>query len=234
MRRVLRFGWLIVVMDWRDWLGIVLIWFSMVSFEELRGESGKKVHLISRLLLSEDIRRQHNIPTGFVSAFGLDFNFLEDLFVLDDVSETIIFINRSLLTSTSLVRHYLLCNLMIIWLNLRQEMGRFLLNYDRSRWGMVTWIGLALFDGTFWWRIVYYASSTDVILFLFIMRIFIFNYLLLCYPSLLLYRNILFEKNIKLFQYYLNCLADKWWKVNWCRGIWRSPLFRKTPAEYHI
>lgn len=99
---------------------MMLVWLRMVCLKDLWSQANK-IHLLSRLLLPEDIWWKHYIPTLLVPAFGFDFYFLKDLFILSNIPETIVLVDR-FFPSTALVREYLLRDLMIVWLNLLHEM----------------------------------------------------------------------------------------------------------------
>lgn len=109
----------LIIMNGRDGLKMMLVRLCMVSLKDLWSQC-KYIHLVCRLLLPEDIWWQHYIPTRLFPAFSLDFYFLKDLFILSDIPETIILVS-CLFSSTTLVREYLLCDLMIIRLNLLDE-----------------------------------------------------------------------------------------------------------------
>jgi hypothetical protein len=109
----------LIIMNGRDGLKMMLVRLCMVSLKDLWSQC-KYIHLVCRLLLPEDIWWQHYITTRLFPAFGLDFYFLKDLFILSDIPETII-LGSSLFPSTSLVRENFLRDLMIIRLNLLNE-----------------------------------------------------------------------------------------------------------------
>lgn len=147
---ILYFRTLIILNRWYR-PKMMLIGLCMVCLKDLWSQS-KHIHLVCRLLLPKDIWWQHYIPTWLVPAFGLDFYFLKDLFILSYIPETIILVSR-LFSSTALVREYLLCDLMIICLNLIYKVRWYqllLLNYCLSFRAIVTRKRMTFSDCTLW------------------------------------------------------------------------------------
>ena len=130
-------GWILyfrrfIILNWRDGLKMMLIRLCMVCLKDLWSQS-KHIHLVCRLLLPKDIWWEHYIPTWLVPAFGLDFYFLKDLFILSYIPETIILVS-CLFPSATLVRKYLLRDLMIIRLNLLDEVRWYYLMLLDNSW----------------------------------------------------------------------------------------------------
>ena len=146
---------------------MMLVWLRMVCLKELWSQANE-IHLLCRLLLPKDIWWKHYISTLLVPAFGFDFDFLKDLFILSNIPETIVLVDR-LFPSTALVREYLLRDLMIIWLNLLHKMWwyQFLSLYNSSRRSrsMITRIRMAYSDCALWRGYIIFTSLEQILMF---------------------------------------------------------------------